>query len=90
MIFGCILTTSLYVERHWVVFNYFIQQAVTLLTFVTFEGCSSNDSLILRAFVVSFWSAWLMWCHLGSPRSLLVLPEGAKALDQAAERASMG
>lgn len=90
MIFSCILTTSLYVERHWVVFNYFIQQAVILLTFMTFEGCSSNDSLILRAFLVSFWSAWLMWCHLGSPRFLLVLPKGAESPGQAAEWASVG
>ena len=49
--------------RVWVILNLFFYD-------------NSNDSLVLRALVILFSSAWFIWCWEGSQRSVVVLPEG--------------
>ena len=47
-------------------------------SWITFVGCSSNDSLISRGFVVLFQIAWLVWCFWSSQWALLMPLKGAR------------
>ena len=46
----------------------------------TVVSCGPSGGLIVRAFVVLFWSAWFMGCLHGSYWSLLGLTEGVQGV----------